>query len=251
MRTPLFILCGLLLTGAVQADTDIKVDMDAHADDIVLRSEQGDMPAAGIEQLYLESEVGKIMLTAADTDTIAWQLEIVANNNHSTVSQKQREQAANAELSAERLDDQARLTFVWPRGVKRDKNIHERWTITVPARLAAKVDLHIGELGITGLAGGVEVDLDIGELTITVPRGDVYAEVGIGDANIINGTTDLGEVDLDVDIGAVRFDGYADAPQADYAFPVGQELHFDADGEDDIQVNSNIGNVAVEIIAIK
>lgn len=251
MHTRLLILCGLLVAGAAQADTDVNVDVDYDADDIVLRSEQGSMPAAGIEQLYLESEVGEITLTATDTDIITWRLEIVANDNHGTPGRQEREWAADAELSAVRADKQARLTFVWPGGAKHSEDLHERWTITVPVRLAASIDMEIGELSIEGLAGGIEADLGVGELSITVPGGDVYAEMGIGDVQIASGTADLGEVDLNVNVGEVRFEGYADAPAPDYAFPVGQELHFDADGEDDIQVNANIGNIAVAITTVE
>src|SRR5690606_34706055 len=136
MHTRLLILCGLLVAGAAQADTDVNVDVDYDADDIVLRSEQGSMPAAGIEQLYLESEVGEITLTATDTDIITWRLEIVANDNHGTPGRQEREWAADAELSAVRADKQARLTFVWPGGAKHSEDLHERWTITVPVRLA-------------------------------------------------------------------------------------------------------------------
>lgn len=251
MRTLPLILGGLLVTGIAQADADVNVDVDYESDDIVLRSEQGSLPATGIEQLYLESEVGEIILTAADTDTITWQLEIVANDNHGAPSQKERERVTKAKLSAKSMDEQARLTFVWPRGAKRSDDIHERWTITVPSQLAARVDMEIGKLSIEGLAGGIEADLGIGELRITVPGGDVYAEMGIGDVQITSSTTDLGEVDLDADIGEVRFEGHADAPASDYAFPIGQELHFDAGGEDDVQVNANIGQIVVEITAVK
>lgn len=241
------ILIGMLLTaGAVQAD----VDADDN-DDVVLRSEQGSLPAAGIEQLYLESGVGEVVLTAADTDAITWQLDIILGDNHDTPSQNQRDLAASAQLSAVREDEQARLTVAWPRGTKLGDDIHERWTISVPARLAAQVDMEIGGLYIEGLAGGVEADLGIGELEITVPGGSVHANMGIGEVKIISASKDLGEVSLDVDIGEVRFDGDADAPQPGYDFPIGQDLHFDAGGEDDIQINSNIGEISVEITAIK
>lgn len=245
MHKLLPMVCALLVAGAVQADTDVNIE---HDDDvIVLRNEQGSLPAEGVERLYLESEIGEVKLTATDTDTITWQLEIVVNDDRGAPSQAQRELTANARLSAVRDGEQARLTVIWPRGTELDDDLHERWTISVPARLAAKVDMEIGSLSIEGLAGGIQADLGIGELSITVPGGSVRADLGIGEVDITNGTANLGEVDLDVDIGEVRFDGYADAPQPGYDFPVGQDLHFAAGGEDDIQVNANIGEISVEI----
>lgn len=251
MRAPLLILCGLLVTGAAQADKDVDVDVDYDGEDIVLRSEQGSLPAAGIEQLYLESDVGEVVLTAADTDVITWQLDIILGDNRDTPSQYQRDLAASAQLSAVREDEQAQLTVVWPKGAKLGDDIHERWTIAVPARLAARVDMEIGSLSIEGLTGGIEADLGIGELAITVPGGSVYAELGIGEIKINSATTNLGEVDLDADIGEVRFEGHADAPAPGYSFPVGQELHFDAGGEEDIQANANIGEVSVQITTVE
>lgn len=235
----------LLVTGVVQAD--VKVNAEHDDDAIVLRSEQGSLPATGIEQLYLQSDVGEVTLTAADTDTITWQLAIVVDDNHNAANQQQRAWAAEAELRTGSEGKQARLQLNWPKGTDLDDNLHERWSVIVPIRLAAKVEMDIGALEINGVAGGVEADLDIGELTIAVPHGDVYANVGIGAITITSATSALGDVDLDVDIGEVQLDGYSDAPQPGYDFPVGQDLHFTAGGADDIQADLNIGEVAVTI----
>src|SRR5699024_983684 len=68
------------------------------------------------------------------------------------------------------------------------------WTITLPARLALKLDLDVGKADIAGVVGGVNAQVDVGKLDATLPRGPLAGSVDVGSIEAEVGSADYGAV---------------------------------------------------------
>ncbi|MGH8160571.1 MAG: hypothetical protein ACRESR_00175 [Gammaproteobacteria bacterium] len=80
------------------------------------------------------------------------------------------------------------------------------WTVTLPARLALKLDLAVGDGEIKGVGGGVNAQIGVGHLNAELPRGPVSANVGVGHIEAEVGSADYGPVNLTSGVGHVEFD---------------------------------------------
>ncbi len=79
------------------------------------------------------------------------------------------------------------------------------WNITLPARLALKINLGVGDGKIEGIGGGVNADVGVGSLDAKLPRGPLKVDVGVGHIEADIGKADYGSVQLGAGIGHVAF----------------------------------------------
>ncbi|HET9679880.1 MAG TPA: hypothetical protein VFP95_04875 [Gammaproteobacteria bacterium] len=236
-------LVSLLLIGVTTSSVALAND------DVVVRTEKGQIAASDINTLVLDASIGEYDITATNGNTIVWQLDLVADAD----LEQARSKAEQFTVSAQREGDEYVLSVDWPTDtdnngdINIDDSVTERWTISVPARLALDMNANIGEVTIDGVAGGVTLDFNIGEVSVEIPRGTVDISSNIGEVELVTRTDSLGDVDLDANIGEISFTNAGEDVAADYNFPVGQELHLNNDGEDSIEIGLNIGEIDVEV----
>lgn len=232
-------LLGLLIAPAVLAD-----------DDVVLRSEQGTQAAADLDTLQMDAGIGEFRVRTHAADEIRWTWEIVGDAD-SLPRETMQQRAAQFSLTHRVDGKRFILESEWPQDGDNDRNINddvtERWTIYLPARLAVALDANIGEMTVEGVAGGLTLDFNIGEVDVEVPGGDIVIDSNIGEVSVRSGTATPGVIDLGVNIGEVKYSEGEQYFEAEYGFPIGQSLDLDREGEDDIRVDLNIGEIDVEV----
>ncbi len=133
-----------------------------------------DVPAAGLERLTVETHNGAISVRAGlpEQETI----HVVATRRVGGDDSADAA-AAMAALTVERhcaggaLDVRA----VWAHAPDHDWQAVVSYQIELPARLAAKLDSHNGDLRITGLAGAMNAETHNGSITIDGAGGPIAA----------------------------------------------------------------------------
>lgn len=228
----LLMLAALLSTTAVAEDT---------------REFSLDVPAADIDRLELEANVGEVDIRAADVDVIEVRARLEpGDDDWFDSADSLAKRLAAAKLEHEIDDEVLRLRLDYDDSRRGDEDLEERWEIRVPARLALDVDLNVGQATLEGVSGGVEAELNVGELEIDVPGGGIDAEVNVGELDIRSATKTPGEFDLESNIGDARLtvDGRDVGTTEGW---LGRGISHDAGGDDDVVARVNVGEVRVDI----
>lgn len=255
MNKLLLISLGLLL-GFSQAASAEKVP--SHNNGELLRQLNGEMPAAGFHGVKLDGHIGTVDIVAGDDTTVHWELDLRLDND-AELSAAERAEIDKA-VAAIKADNKALVgacgeqICLYAPGFdtlssSERSDIHDHWVVTVPVRYSASLDYNIGEATIGGISGGVDVDMNIGELNIHVPGGPVKADLNIGELNLTSGSTSVGQVSMEANIGDVKLTLGDKTLESEYHFPLGHSLHYQGRGEDDISVDTNIGEANVELPA--
>jgi hypothetical protein len=227
------LIAALLAAGTVQADEP--------------RVLKGESAATELKALRLDARVGQVRVTAHDADTVTWTLELEAKRDGFFSSKRDaREAIAKARIEAETSGTRLILGVRFPAGTDED-DIEEHWTVNVPVRFSADVDMAVGQLNIEGIAGGVDADLAVGEIDIRVPSGRVRADTSVGEIQIENGTKSPGDIELEANVGDVSLDLDGYRVPTERGFGPGAEIDMRRDGEHDIEASVNVGDVRVTI----
>lgn len=208
---------------------------------------EGSLSGKDLKTLRLDARVAEVEIAGHGEDQVTWRVTLTPTRDGIFSSLKDaRESIAKAELEQGASAGRLSLAIDYPRGTDHDE-ILERWEIRVPARFAADVDMAVGQLGIRGVSGGVSADLAVGEVDIEVPAGRVDAEVNVGEIIIESATKDLGDVELEANVGDVslRLDGARIS--ADRGFGPGADIDVRRDGKDHIEASVNVGDVRVTV----
>ncbi len=222
-------LISLYAVTAVQAAADKRTGR--------IRDISKQWPGADIQKLELRGNVGDIRISAGDGDEIRLELRIEGKRDGSWFGRSREGDPYGVELT----EDIRGGTLLLDLRGDRD-HMEEKWTLQVPARLAARVELGVGEMHIRGLSGGVRLRVGVGEINAELPEGDVDAEVSVGDARVRTNSKSYGRVSLEASVG----DTHLELPNHTVRYPkpagAGNRISLDGNGKDRIRVETGVGD---------
>jgi hypothetical protein len=215
------------------------------------RSLSVDVAAAGLDTLALQVGVGEVRVTPSNDDEVHAQVtlrpkerEFLGFLHWSTGTARE---IANATIHQERQDK--RLTLSLDLAGRGQDEIKQEWEVQVPARLKLDSVMNVGEMDITGVAGGVGAKLDVGELEIDVPKGSIDADVNVGEIRATSASEHHGRIQLASNIGdATLLLHGAESGVHEHA-GLGNRVTKDGDGPDSMDLKLNIGQVTLHIDA--
>lgn len=157
-------------------------------------------PAADLELVAIEAGVGDVRVSGEDTDVVTVEVELKPRRGGLFSSMRTAErEVERAELVVDA--DGRRLGLKVDSGSRGDRRFEERWTVVVPAHLAAGLELGVGDVVVRGLAGGVEVELGVGDVDLRLEGGEVSVELGVGDATVRAPASSYAAVDSSSGVG--------------------------------------------------
>lgn len=203
-------------------------------------------PAANLQAFRVDARVGDVRVRATNTNEVSLRLELEARREGSSWFGRDRKgDPHGVELEASTSSGMLRLTL---RGER--KGLHERWTLTVPARLAAEIELEVGDVEARDLAGGVRVHVNVGDITLDVARGAIDAEVNVGDIKARTATDAYEEVrlessvgDADLRVGTNRIES-----RNKRRYGPGEDVRWSGIGRDRIRMEVNVGDASLVIL---
>ncbi|HSC47858.1 MAG TPA: hypothetical protein VLG68_07215 [Gammaproteobacteria bacterium] len=217
----------------------------------IARTLNADIPAAGLDTLALRVGVGAVHLTAAGDDRV-----------HVVVKLRQKEQEflwffhwassgsaqdiAAASITQERQGGRLSLSIKYP-SKDDEEDLKQEWQVQLPARLAAKVDMNVGELSIEGNAGGVDAKLNVGELSIDSLRGPLSASVNVGEIRVKSASAQHGEISLSSNIGDAELYIKGEKSGSKSHGGLGNSLSLEGSGPDNMKLSVNIGEVSLRL----
>lgn len=179
------------------------------------------VPIDGVRSLEIDLPVGELLLEGSERSDVGVTMSVRCER------ERCRERTENIELVSERKGD---LLKVKVKGLTRGTatGIEVKLLVEAPGNLPTEVDLLAGEVRVRGMTADLEIDLGVGDVEVEMARAVVKRvdlDAGVGNATL---RTDLGEI---VGSGVV-----------------GSSLEWSqADGTTSIQIDTGVGEIAVEL----
>ncbi len=202
-------------------------------------------PAANLQGFSVDARVGDIRIRANNTNEVSLRVELEARNEDGGWFFRGRRGDPDAvELDAYTGGNTLRLTL---RGER--KGLHERWTLTVPARLAAEAKLEVGDLEARGLEGGVRFKVNVGNIDMDVLKGSIDAEVNVGDIRARTSTDAYDDVHLESNVGDadLRVGSRRIESRNRRRHGPGEDVRWSGTGRDRIRIEVNVGDATLDI----
>ncbi|MFI5167596.1 MAG: hypothetical protein ACHQQS_13340 [Thermoanaerobaculales bacterium] len=139
--------------------------------------------AEGIEAVEIHAGVGEVSVTADSANTITAHVEISPKKSSFWGSRERDLDALEAIGEVRGSTLVLRLRPEQHHGVE----FGEDWTVRLPAKLALKVKLGVGDVTVVDMVGDVRAELGVGDVKIEGTYdtfGDIRANCGVGDATL-------------------------------------------------------------------
>jgi hypothetical protein len=132
-------------------------------------------------------------------------------------------------------------------------NIEAEWTITVPARFSARIDMHDGTIRVDGIAGGLEARVSSGlggghgTMDVTVPRGSLALSMGVGNIRASRADTAFSSAVVRATVGDAQLSLLGHEIVAPHEPGPGHRVSLDGKGPDTLSLNVSVGDVSLKI----
>lgn len=205
MSKPLFLaaLAGLVLTSPAFAASSKRL---SHSID-----------ATPFAEVQLEMSVGEMDIEVYDGDSIELEIELIAERRWFSL---RRGDVDDIELERRERGDTLYL------GIDEDK-LDQTWVVRLPVRLAAEIEVGIGDIQIDGLSNSLILELGVGSVEVNVDSedyGEIIASTGVGDA-------------------VIR--GFGQGTDNERSHLVGADAYYYGEGEHTIEIEVGVGDARI------
>lgn len=201
----------------------------AHArNDVLVREETSSPALDGVRTISVDVPVGDLHVLAGAGDAAQARMQLRCDDD----STRCKERATGIHLVATRDGDRLLLKVD---GYDQEHNhgMHHPdvdLRITLPASLAVRVDMGVGDLELRGIEGDVAVDLGVGDAKVEVPESAVHT------------------ADVDSGVGDARLYPRQDESEHHGFFHLGNEANWHAgQGRSTVKVHVGVGDAAVHM----
>ena len=169
MRRPLLAIVTILVAAAAGAAD--------HSRTLTLEK-----PADGLTGIVVKAGIGDVEIVAQDSPTISVEVEVSAKRTSFFGS---RADVEAAEIAVERTGSTLHLEVTTPH--HEDHGYTERWSIRMPAALAARLKLGVGDIRVLDTTGDLDVEVGVGDIRVESAYdafGPIRASAGVGDVKL-------------------------------------------------------------------
>jgi len=231
----------LALTGLLLAA--FCVPSAVRADDRDFRTISKNFPAASLQGFRVEARVGDVRVRATNTNEISLKLELEARREGGWLLGSKGD-PRDVELDESTGGSTLRLSL---RGNR--KGLNERWTLTVPAKLAAEIKVDVGDVEARDIAGGAHITVNVGNIELDIPHGEIDAKVNVGDIKARTATDAYDDVRLESNVGDadLRVGSQRINSNNKRRYGPGEDVRWSGTGRDRIRMEVNVGDASLVI----
>lgn len=217
----------------------------AGADDHEYRTIERTFAAESLKDFSVKGHVGKIVVSTTTSDSIHLRLDLRARTHRGLFGSRKGDPHA-AELDA---DSRAGAIDFGLRYAGDRDGLDETWTLEVPARLAARLELAVGDMDVRGLQGGLRLSVNVGDIEADIPRGDITARTNVGDIHVTSGSDSYGVVELEANVGDTHLTEGGHRIKNPKPAGAGDRISLDGPGRDHIRIETNVGDATLVLRA--
>lgn len=199
-------------------------------------------PAADLKRFQVDARVGSVRVRAGNTSEVRLKLELEAKREGGWLFGSKGD-PHGVELDSRSVAGTLHLTL---RGER--KGLSEKWILEVPARLAAEVNVEVGEVEARGLEGGARIHVNVGEIDLDIVRGEIDAKVNVGDIKARTASDDYSDVRLEANVGDTDLRvGSHTVPSSHRGYGPGDSARWNGTGRERIRLEVNVGDASLVI----
>lgn len=207
------------------------------------------LPAIGVTRLDMTVNVGTITVTPSNDGQVHVALSLKPSTSFFGILTDSASLAAAQHAAINHALNNGTLTL----GVQYPTNtdtgdIDEHWMIALPPAVAVTGHVNVGELSVSGIAGGVDANLNVGKVQLDVPGGALKVTANVGKIQATVRSLDYSNVSLGSNVGktSLTVDGVAAGnPQKTGA---GQNVSYTMNGKNSINLQVTTGTVQLALL---
>jgi hypothetical protein len=199
--------------------------------------------ADGIDIVAFNAGTGDFELIAGDGETIEIEITLTPRRGgfFSSLKDSERE-VEQAVLQTEVVGERLMLEIETDSG---DRRFEERWKVQIPSRAGVEIEAGVGDVVLSGVAGGAKLELGVGDVRVDAPNGDVIVDLGVGDAVVNALAASYGPVKASGGVGDARIKAAGDRVEGE-GF-VGHSASWVGSGRYRIQIEVGVGSANVNL----
>ena len=162
------------------------------------------LPAAGVMRLRMEVNLGSVTITPSADAQVHVSLSLKPSSSFFGLLTDSASLAAARQAAIRHALSNGTLTL----GVQYPANAQtggtgEKWIVALPPATAVTGHVNVGELKVSGIAGGVQADMSVGKVQLDVPGGPLKVTADVGKIEATVRSLDYSDVALESSVGKV------------------------------------------------
>ncbi|HEX5340663.1 MAG TPA: hypothetical protein VFX47_07255 [Gammaproteobacteria bacterium] len=208
-------------------------------------------PMQGVSKVSFNAGVGELRVKPSPDESVHVKV-ILERKSHNFLwffhwgSQGTQHEIEQVSLQQQRQQGSVSYSLAYPSHLD-EGDIKQHWEIEVPARLAVKIKMKVGEVRLDGTAGGVNVGLDVGEVVLNTLAGPMQVEVNVGEIRATSASTQPGNIKMSTTIGDIHLNMNDWHGGDTHRNGLGRSLNVKGQGPDSMDLAVNIGEVGLRI----
>lgn len=218
----------------------------------VKRTLQAVTPTADVTHVSINAGVGQLKVTPSTDDKIHVQVQLEQKSQNFLwffhwMSNSTTKEIQQVTLQQQQNQGDIAYSLKYPDHLD-ESDIKQNWEVQVPAALAIKIQMGVGQLDLTGVAGGVDASLNVGEVSLNIPGGPIHVKVNVGQINATSASTRPGNIKLGTSIGDAHVYMPGNINHEDvHHNGLGRAIEVAGKGPDKMDLEVNIGEVTLHI----
>lgn len=207
------------------------------------------LPAAGVTRLNLNVNVGIVTVTPSSDGQVHVALSLKPSSSVFGFLTDSASITAAHHASITHALNNGSLTLGVQYPANADTgNLSEHWTVALPPAVAITGHVNVGELNVSGIAGGVEANLNVGKVQLDVPGGPLKITANVGKIQATVRSLNYSDVSLGANVGktSLTVDGVAAGNLQKTG--AGQNLSYTMNGKNTINLQVTTGSVTLALL---
>lgn len=232
----LVVLLSLLLLAACSVQQEISVPAQV-------------LPAAGVTGLNLNVNVGRVTITHSTDGQVHVSLSLKPSTSFFGIFTSGANIAAVQKATITHSLDNGVLTLGVQYPANTDSsNISEHWSVALPPAAALTAHVNVGDLNISGIAGGVDVSMNVGKVQLDVPGGALKVSANVGSIQATARSLDYSDIALGAGVGEAGLTVEGVSAGAAHKSGAGENLNYKLNGKNSVSLQVTTGSVKLALL---
>lgn len=206
------------------------------------------LSAAGVARLNLDVNVGRVSITPSTDGQVHVALSLKPSSSFFGMFTNGASVTALQHAAITHSLDNGVLTLGVQYPAHTDSSdISEHWSVALPAAAAITGHVNVGDLNISGIAGGVDVNVNVGKVQLDVPAGPLKVSANVGKIQATARSLNYSDIALGAGVGETSMTVEGVSAGDVRKTGAGQNLNYKLNGASSINLQVTTGAVTLAL----
>ncbi|MDE2070385.1 MAG: hypothetical protein KGJ04_03855 [Gammaproteobacteria bacterium] len=207
------------------------------------------MPATGVTRLNMNVNVGVVTITPSSDGQVHVALSLKPSSSFFGLLTNSANLAAAQHATVNHALSNGSLTLGVQYPANTDtSNISEHWNVALPPAVTVTGHVNVGELNVSGIAGGVDAGLNVGAVHLDVPGGELRVSANVGKVQATVRSLDYSDIALGAGVGEAGLTVEGVRAGDVHKTGAGENLNYKLNGKNSISLQVTTGSVKLALL---